>query len=310
MTTTSTTAWSSTTRNETVAALLESARGGPLAPPPCLRSLGDHVPPGHYSLHSRFEHCLNFVNGDSLVALVDETVGNGPFNIVTSASVWGSADSLRVTDRWIAMDGVEIPTVHVARYSSALTLPAPPAHTTLRRHLNLLEQVVIADSPPRSLAFLLGGAPVARPHDAFERAFRDRCRRGLDLLSLGDLAGAADTFRGTGYGLTPSGDDFLCGLLVASHLAQAVDGNDRSTMREIIHRVARGGNLLSNSFLRAAYQGWLHEPVKRLILALTGADDSALVQATRQALARGETSGSDMAVGLAVGTNLWTQSQQ
>lgn len=263
------------------------------------------MPPGDFSLHSKFEHCLNFVDGDALVALVDETVGNGPCNIVTRVSAFASASSLQVTDRCVAIDGVEIPTVGVARYSSALSLPVPPARNALLRRLRILEKLLVSESPPRSLAFLLDTAPVPRPQDAFERAFRERCRRGRDLLVAGALAASAETLRGTGYGLTPSGDDFLCGILVASHLVQAMDGSDRSAEREIIHRAARGGNLLSNSFLRAAHQGWLHEPVKNLLLALVGAEESHLVQATRKALARGETSGSDLAVGLAIGTNLW-----
>ena len=269
---------------------------------PVLESLGDHVPPGCFSVHSSFEHCLNFACGPHLVALVDDTVGGGPCNIVARAGTFAGATSLRVTEQAITIDGREFATAALPRYSSTLTLAPPPSWNTLQQGLDLLERVIRDEAAEHSLAFLLGGPAPAS--SAFERAFHERCRRGARLLAGGDPVAAAEILRGTGYGLTPSGDDFLCGLLVASHLAQAADGRRRDEERALIHAAAQGDNLLSNSFLHAACQGWLHEPVKQLVLALADADPASLLRAARRALARGETSGADTAVGLVMGLRL------
>ena len=47
-----------------------------------LLSIGDQVRPGTYRFHSRFKRVVNFEHGGRLIAVVDETIGPGPLNIV------------------------------------------------------------------------------------------------------------------------------------------------------------------------------------------------------------------------------------
>ena len=266
------------------------------------------MPPGEYVVHSRFVRCVNFVDrrdGGSLVALVDPVVGNGPFNIVVEGGLSDPGDVLRVDARAVTIGAMAWSLDGVARYASTPALPVPLPRDRLVANLRVLEERLRRPSPVPALGFLLAAGEAPPASGAFERGFRERCHRGVSLLRRGDLAAGAKTLRGAGYGLTPSGDDFLCGFLVAARVAQAVDGRDRSRERETLLASALGGNLLSNAFLTAACQGWLHEPLKNLVQALAGADEAALRRAIEPALARGETSGADLAVGLAIGVDHW-----
>jgi hypothetical protein len=47
-----------------------------------LLSIGDQIRPGTYRFHSRFDRAVNFERGGRLIAVVDESIGPGPLNIV------------------------------------------------------------------------------------------------------------------------------------------------------------------------------------------------------------------------------------
>ena len=47
-----------------------------------LISIGDRVEEGLYRFHSRFNRAVNFTQGDHLVSVVAEEIGDGPRNIV------------------------------------------------------------------------------------------------------------------------------------------------------------------------------------------------------------------------------------
>ena len=103
--------------------------------------------------------------------------------------------------------------------------------------------------------------------------------------------------KGLGFGLTPSGDDYIAGLLAAFNLLESLDGIDRSGLRREIAAAARSGNLLSNSFITLAADGFLFAGFKELVGALLQEDADDIRRATEKLVALGESSGSDMGVG-------------
>ena len=69
--------------------------------------------------------------------------------------------------------------------------------------------------------------------------------------------------RGTGYGLTPSGDDFIAGFLLGTFFNEYRYRKDFSGLREKIFQAATGNNVLTNSFLLNAKSGNYFFPLKK-----------------------------------------------
>ncbi len=99
---------------------------------------------------------------------------------------------------------------------------------------------------------------------------------------------------GLGVGLTPSGDDFLCGFLAALRCRGQVLGMDLEA-----GLWATGD--ISASLLRWASLGYWPEPLVDLAVALVGEDASEAVLALEALCALGHTSGADMATGFLSG---------
>lgn len=109
-------------------------------------------------------------------------------------------------------------------------------------------------------------------------------------------------FVGLGPGLTPSGDDFLLGLVAAAR-AFGPDCGDE-TGAEVAGEVADAAATVRQShyMLKAASRGHFPEPVLEMVAELgqaaLGGRRSGLSEATRNLLALGSTSGQDMLAGI------------
>jgi len=109
------------------------------------------------------------------------------------------------------------------------------------------------------------------PDTALERIARPRVRR-LRQWASARLSGSAHEqapvdLVGLGPGLTPSGDDLLCGALLALHAIGKVDAS--RDLHAAIAGVARSATSpLSNAFLQAAAEGQSFETLHTMIIAL------------------------------------------
>ncbi|MEU6660239.1 DUF2877 domain-containing protein [Streptomyces sp. NPDC046821] len=107
---------------------------------------------------------------------------------------------------------------------------------------------------------------------------------------------AAHALVGLGPGLTPSGDDVLCGALLASR----VWGGPLGALSDAVADAARRTPLLSAALLRHAVRGECVAQAREFLRALCG--EGSLDDAARGLLAVGHHSGGDLARGvLAVG---------
>jgi hypothetical protein len=141
-----------------------------------------------------------------------------------------------------------------------------------------------------------------------------RINKLLSCIISGNMGGirhAADDVVGFGPGLTPSADDFLCGLMVCLLYSDAYYGRDPSRMHQINHAII--GNVrqktttLSAEMLRLAAQGRVAEAVRRLLHAIfTENNLRVLEDRVLSVLDHGETSGTDLAVGIYAGCLLAT----
>lgn len=157
--------------------------------------------------------------------------------------------------------------------------------------------------PRRTPSAAAGGC--AAPWDAVRLPWRPAARALVAVLAEGGqperlLAERVGALVGAGPGLTPSGDDVLCGVLLGLRLHGATH------LVDVLWRAVRprlgATTSLSAALLCEAADGYAVQPVERLLLTLASgradADDRA-AEALRAVLAIGHTSGADLLGGLA-----------
>ena len=289
-----------------------------------LLSIGDQVKPGSYRLHSTFRRAVNYEHRGRLISVVDEAIGPGPLNIVLRSLADGGRARLSSARRGLpqttgrrAEDSRALPaglplrviahTVLFAahryhftsrqRYHSTIELKAVDLHR-LQHNLSALGESLKETAPPKSLAFLLDGKRRKNFRAGFERAFAEQITRGVYQVFQGRLLPGIRQLKGCGLGLTPAGDDFIAGFLIALHLLQRLDGQDCQSTADAVFRAAQGDNIFSNTFLDLARQGLLFGRMKDLLLALVAGSEGSVRRAARKLFDIGETSGADLATGL------------
>ena len=268
-----------------------------------LLSIGDRVREGMYSVHSRFDHAVNFIARGRLVSIVSDAVGPGPANIVVRGSArtfCAGTSRLAIRRGAVTLSDRCHATLRTPVYRSGLA-PGPASPRRFARNFQSLEKWVSRFSNPWNFLQLLAPQPAPGP-DALARAFARRIRAGArDVLAglddLPRLRCGARRLAGCGFGLTPGGDDFLAGAMIALHLAARLTGTDYSLAIAAIHAASRTRHQLSTHFLDLARDGCVAEPMKHLVGSLLRGTARDVRAATRRLLALGETSGADLAAG-------------
>ena len=110
---------------------------------------------------------------------------------------------------------------------------------------------------------------------------------------------------GLGEGLTPSGDDFLVGLLAVLRVTGCFLSLCCLAVREQFCQCVRlGTSQLSGEFLRCALEGHFAEPVAMFVRALCTRETGAWHGYAATLAAVGHSSGVDAMVGIAFGCRL------
>jgi hypothetical protein len=265
-----------------------------------LVSIGDQVKEGTYPFHSRFRRAANFRCGNQLISVVDEEVGDGPLNVVirdfNGESTGVEAGPLSVGENSVVLGSLHFKFTAADCYHSDVVLDDWDPNL-FDHNLSILEEELRTASSPRSLAFLLDEHRVMNFRPGFERALTDQVRRGVCQMQNGHLMDGVRTLRGCGLGLTPSGDDFIAGLLIGLNLLQQLRHHDYQPIADEVFRAAKTGNIFSNSFLDLARRGLLFGRMKELVLALTYESEEMVRKSATRLMAIGGSSGADLGTG-------------
>jgi hypothetical protein len=219
--------------------------------------------------------------GDRLVAFTDATAPRGPLHArltVLPPAALPVGEGVLVRADVLELGGVELALLRDHWE------PPPVDSEALVRNAPLLE---LGEEPDLVLGadgdrVPLNGAPLLGLVGAWLRA--------------GELARVADALTGKGAGLTPAGDDVLAGIALVTRLVEGVGAQDG--MSALLARCETGHIALA--YLRWAARGQSIEPAHLLLRAVAAADVAA-IGAARAELARfGQSSGRDLAYGIAV----------
>ncbi len=264
-------------------------------------NFGDRIPTGEYSVHSKFTRAVNFTGcaGSNLVSIVDAEIGGGPINIVVSNFDFGAVNrdfALSVKDDCFVFNGVIVRKDRNRMYDSSINLRKTDFDKFMSK-LELFKKNLLQEAPPKSLAFLLDSARESGFSCGFENRFAGRMRQGVGEMLKGDLAEGTKKIRGLGFGLTPSGDDFLSGFLLGCNAAEKICGRDLSRTKQTVYDNAVGDSLISNAFLSLSLEGRVFQAFGDLLYVMACPDERRIKSYVEYLLRTGETSGADTAVG-------------
>ena len=178
-----------------------------------------------------------------------------------------------------------------------------------------LRETILTRGKPEGFAPLLTmleASPSPLPDNPYVRYAADRIPALFAALRQRDAEAAGEaaySIAGCGIGLTPSADDFLCGVM-ASVLASAIARGEQNEWLPITAAMAKRAaprtNLISAAFLRQAACGQLSSDVLTLIRTLYSSVLSLrLPSAAMNVIAFGETSGTDILTGIYFGQKIY-----
>ena len=265
-----------------------------------LLSFGDHLEKGIYNVHSRFEKVVNFYSGNAFVSVVNNSIGGGPFNIVVDDVNFGELESLIIAEDHFLLNDEKVFYETSKRYDSQIKIINFGKEKFIKNLLHF-EKALIENSSEKSLTFVLDESRKKNFKSSYEIEFVRRFDSAVECFNSSNYLEGVKLIKGIGFGLTPSGDDFISGFLIALHVIQKLEKVDYSDLIDHIYEAAKGENLFTNVFLLAAKNGSLFDKFKNLIHSILYSGQNEILENTRTLISFGETSGADQSVGFLFG---------
>ena len=263
----------------------------------------------HGSVVARFEHSLYArFESDVFVCIGARAIGAGPLNVLLDAGDWLRMGAVPLGER-VEACACALDFGHRVRVALTGATPWRPrrgaaAPDTVLQNLRTLLPIAQRMAPEGGLSRLAFAPPSgcdADPLVAFARPAWDALESWLTCgAAPGWAADApaplASRLIGLGPGLTPSGDDVFCGVLIALDLL----GRDRAAAALwswLLPQLEQRTSALSAAHLRAAAMRQGHSALHAVLECLAD-DASALDEALRVLGQVGHSSGWDALAGV------------
>lgn len=280
-------------------------------------------------VHSVFTRVVNVLtSGNRLISVVGADVGNGPINIVTNLpqSMSMTSIGIRKNHEVLNVDGLMVLGKNILIISTKNAKEWKPqrifrggsllAVKKIRDNLMTMKEVTCAYGRIGGLAQLIECVEEGRLDKFASRELNPFAWRALPHLSMlmktirtgdyQDIKRSAQELVGLGPGLTPSADDVLSGLMASLTLISEnlnIFGDLVSEVNKSIISCIQGKTtLISQEFLMHAAVGEANEPILALIEKIVTARPNEVEEATKHVLAIGEASGTDVVLGIFLGS--------
>src|SRR5215470_4085255 len=225
-----------------------------------------------------FARSFHVKAGADFVCIGDFSIGRGPLNAIVDLAGWmGMAGNLGPVgaEARIGQGMIECGRVSLVTAAASSWLPPPwprnPERETLTVRLDDLEHLACEKAPVEGIARLALSGAAGLPVSVLARVAGPRIARLRDWIGSQLIRPTCDPaphdLVGLGPGLTPSGDDLLCGALVALYAIGEAEAA-RALYAAISGAAHRATSPLSAAFLRAAAEGQSSEPLHDTIIAL------------------------------------------
>ncbi|NPV86231.1 MAG: DUF2877 domain-containing protein [Anaerolineae bacterium] len=250
--------------------------------------------PQFVSLLGCFERSIDLLAGEEVIALVTPQIDNGPFYIVVDRLPDKPLPEQIKAD-WYGQ------VLSLGEWTIDFSLPPPVWEPRVnweevalsRQSLACLRKLVQEDAKRRGChslfsAVVLGSVP----------PLAEELGKALSALDIDGVSFCAARIAGLGMGLTPAGDDFLAGVMLALQAYAALPAEQKRMLLQAVYTAAENRSTrLSRAYLKAAYEGMADAHWHRLLYSLTDGRETVLCKTVAEVLHFGETSGLDMANG-------------
>jgi len=259
---------------------------------------------------------MNIVGKSTFISICHSTIGNGPFSISFSTSSDFSFDKEISINESVLMERgtIKVGTNHflmdltsAKTYNPRISIKEANL-SSLEYNFSVLLNLIRKKGNKKGLATVLDEI-IDKEHSKvntlsafaapYVRSLLDGIRTTNQLL----ITDGVKHLVGLGPGTTPAGDDFLTGLVLSLRAFSLTEKKNKyealySAIREISKtRTTR----ISREYMIYASYGFASERTKSLLECIYRDDIAALREATLRLLRIGETSGTDIATGIATG---------
>lgn len=261
-------------------------------------NIGQNLPMGEFTAHSRFENAVNFINSNKEVLSLVNDIGNMAANaICIGFSELAGITSLQVEKSFIVVNGIKINSLGIPLFDSACGMDKEKIVRIEKMFFDIRKHSYSL-FPCKSLMVLYFPEMESQFSSGFDKAFLQQSKFAFEQFRNGKVLEGVKMFRGTGYGFTPSGDDFNAGFLFGLNILEQKFDKDLSEFKHQVYSIAIGGNPVVNTFLLLASQARYFNRLKKALFLLPGKDKTATSEAFQPLLTHGETSGADLLAGL------------
>jgi len=261
-----------------------------------ITAYGDFLTIGSYQFHSGFVNIDNFVNhSGEFISLAANQSFLASNSIIITNFVSGGYSDIIVDKEFIIIDNQKHILNKELRYSSEFIYPEISYTTLIIKIQDFIYQYK-SDFPPKSLLFLL--LPENKQHftSAFEKAFMQQMEFAFSLFQP-QFYQSIKELKSRGSGLTPSGDDFIAGVLFGIDLLEKINNKKYGNIKYKIYEISQTNNLFSSNMLRLAYNSKYFMRIKDFMYAFFYLTLKDVNTAFVNLISIGDTSGADLLTG-------------
>ena len=243
-----------------------------------------------------FDHACNLINERrELLSIVTPQIGNGPFNLVIEDDVLFSEHLNLQFLISVFPNQLNLGDLTITTDNAKLWSPRPDwemLHANRDDILNQLLSLPITDYQARGLD--MGFATSAQPYST--TTIPQSLISALSTANIASSLTAARKLAGLGQGLTPAGDDFIMGALLAAWIIHSPEVAS-VLAKEITKTAAPLTTSLSAAWLTSAGRGEAGILWHQFFDALISSNHASIQEMMDKILAVGESSGTDALAG-------------
>lgn len=264
-----------------------------------IKTVGNLLPHGHFILHSAFENVLNYVNSKNqllTVAINDKYLSPNIIIILgRNLSIIKTMEFIIDEESVVIKDKGRFYIKYINIYDSFFDFKLTK-NIDLKTKISKFEDAYLPRFNPKSLRFLIDKKYEQDLVTSYEKAYVKYVKLVFYELKNGNFYEGISKMKGAGFGLTPSGDDFIAGMLYAFDVLKNVSKEKNNVDVEKIRKIAKGKNPISNSLIYYASKGAYYKRFKDFLEAILYNEEN-LEKAFNNLIEIGETSSSDMLTG-------------